>query len=224
MRERNGGGCDRLRPFSVIAIWAGIVLARCRGGTVTSSQVSSGIGIMHLCWGLLSCLKRHSLRPGNGAELPRQFQSRQNLVCDQRLSTARPGSQGPVFIGIGGTHQSGLGTEGVRLLLESASPLLSSSEGSWIAGKLTKLAPYPEEPVPGAACPWGGVSTRGTEHPYVHASHTCLSTPLNQRSGQRVCSGRDGRVGDVGEMARSHFRSSISYLCVGVDWIGASVV
>ena len=25
------------------------------------------------------------------------------------------GSQGPVFVGIGGTHQSGLGTEGVRL-------------------------------------------------------------------------------------------------------------
>ena len=52
MRERNGGGCDRPRPFSVIASWAGIVLAKCRGGTVTSTQVSSGIGIMHLCWGL----------------------------------------------------------------------------------------------------------------------------------------------------------------------------
>ena len=44
----------------------------------------------------------------------------------------------------------------------------------------------------------GGASTRGTEHPYVHASHTCLSTPLNKRSGQRVSSGGDGRVGDVG--------------------------
>ena len=42
----------RARPFSAIAIWAGIVLAKCRGGTVTSAQVSSGIGIMHLCWGL----------------------------------------------------------------------------------------------------------------------------------------------------------------------------
>ena len=66
--------------------------------------------------GLLSCLERHSLRPKNGAELPRQVQSRHNLVCDQRLSTARPGSQGPVFVGIGGTHHSGLGPEGVRLL------------------------------------------------------------------------------------------------------------
>ena len=52
MRERNGGGCDRPRPFSVIAIWAGIVLAKCRGGTVTSAQVSSDIGSMHLCWRL----------------------------------------------------------------------------------------------------------------------------------------------------------------------------
>ena len=108
--------------------------------------------------------------------------------------------------------------------LESASPLLSSSEGSWITGKLTKLALNPEEPVPGAACPWGGASTRGTEHPYVHVSHTCLSIPLNKRSCQRVSSGRDGRVGGVGEMARSHFWSSVSYLCVGIDWIGASVV
>ena len=67
-------------------------------------------------WGLLSCLERHSLHPENGVELPRQLQSRHNLVCDQWLSTAEPGSQGPVFVEIGGTHQSGLGTEGVRLL------------------------------------------------------------------------------------------------------------
>ena len=66
--------------------------------------------------GLLPCLGRHYLRPENGAELPRQVQSRHDLVCDQRLSAARPESQGPVFDEIGGTHQSGLGTEGVRLL------------------------------------------------------------------------------------------------------------
>ena len=52
MRETNGGGCDRPRPFSVIAIWAGIVPVKRRGGTVASAQVSSGIGIMHVCWGL----------------------------------------------------------------------------------------------------------------------------------------------------------------------------
>ena len=66
--------------------------------------------------GLVSCLEKYSLRPENWAKLLRQFQSRHNLVCDQRLSTARPGYQGPVFVGIGGTHQSGLGTEGVRLI------------------------------------------------------------------------------------------------------------
>ena len=65
--------------------------------------------------GLLLCFGRHSLRPEYGAELPRQFQSRHNLVCDQRLSAAKPGSQDPVFVEIEGTHQSGLGTEGVRL-------------------------------------------------------------------------------------------------------------
>ena len=65
---------------------------------------------------LLPCLGRHSLRPENGAELPRQIQSRHDVVCDQRLSAARPESQGPVFDEIGGTHQSGLGTEGLRLL------------------------------------------------------------------------------------------------------------
>ena len=56
------------------------------------------------------------MRPENGAESPRQVQSRHDFVSDQRLSTARPESQGLVFVEIGGTHQSGLGTEGVRLL------------------------------------------------------------------------------------------------------------
>ena len=61
--------------------------------------------------GLLPCLGRHSLRPENGAESPRH-----DLVCDQRLSAARPESQGSVFDEIGSTRQSGLGTEGVHLL------------------------------------------------------------------------------------------------------------
>ena len=66
--------------------------------------------------GLLPCLERHFLRPENSAESPRQVQSRHDLVCDQRLSTARPESEGPVLDEIGGTHQFGLGTEGVYLL------------------------------------------------------------------------------------------------------------
>ena len=66
--------------------------------------------------GLFHCLGKHCLRPENGVELPRQFQSRHNLVCDLRLSAVRPGSQCPVFGEIGGTHQSVLGTEGVCLL------------------------------------------------------------------------------------------------------------
>ena len=128
--------------------------------------------------GLLSCLERHSLRPENGAELPRQFQSRHNLVCGQWLSTARPGSQGPVFVGIGGTYRFGLGTEGVRLLVvgitiavierrfmdsRQADQAIAEPRGTRTRGRISV----------------GGASTRGTERPYVHASHTCLSTPLN---------------------------------------------
>ena len=40
MRGRNGGGCDRSRPFSIIAILAVVVLTKCRGSTVTSAHVS----------------------------------------------------------------------------------------------------------------------------------------------------------------------------------------
>ena len=47
MRGRNGGGCDRPRPFRVIAIWTGFVLAQSRGVTVTGAQYSGGIGVMH---------------------------------------------------------------------------------------------------------------------------------------------------------------------------------
>ena len=69
-----------------------------------------------------------------------------------------------------------------------------------------------------------GASMRGTEHPYVRTSCACPPTPLNDRSGQGVSPGRDGRVGGMVEMARSQCRSSISYLCVGVSWTDASVV
>ena len=64
---------------------------------------------------------------------------------------------------------------------------------------------------------------RWTKHPYARTSCACPPTPLNHRSGQGVSSGRDGRVGGMVEMARSQCMSSTSYLCVGVDWIGASV-
>ena len=39
--------------------------------------------------GLLPCLGRYSLRPENGAESPRQVQSRHDLVCDQRQLRGR---------------------------------------------------------------------------------------------------------------------------------------
>ena len=51
MRGRNGGGCDRPRPFSIIASLAVVALTKCRGRTVASAHVSCCIDIMHWCWG-----------------------------------------------------------------------------------------------------------------------------------------------------------------------------
>ena len=50
LRSWNGEGGDRPRPLITIAIWVGFVLAENRRGTVTRAQVSSNIGILHLCW------------------------------------------------------------------------------------------------------------------------------------------------------------------------------
>ena len=98
---------------------AGVPLRAPKSAVALVLCIGAG-GSEHLAhdeWGgLLPCLGRHSLRPENGAELPRQFQSRHNIVCDLRLSAVRPGSQVPVFGEVGDTHQSGLGTEDLRLL------------------------------------------------------------------------------------------------------------
>ena len=128
---------------------------------------------------LLLCLGRHSLRPENGVESPRQVQSRHDLVFDQRLSAARPEPQGPVSDEIGGTHQSGLGTEGVHLLWSLHHRYFHREGDSRMSGKLTKPALNLEEPTPVGACPWGGAIARGTEHPYVRTSCVSVPTPLN---------------------------------------------
>ena len=69
MRGRNGGGCDRPRPFSIIAILAVVVLTKCRGSTVTKLlhwYYAVVLGALS-SWpmmsgeGLLPCLGRHSL-------------------------------------------------------------------------------------------------------------------------------------------------------------------
>ena len=49
IRGGNGWGCDRPRPFRVIAIWTSFVLAQCRGSTVTGAQFSGGIGVLRSC-------------------------------------------------------------------------------------------------------------------------------------------------------------------------------
>ena len=60
---------------------------------------------------LLPYVGRHSLRPGDGAESPRQGQALHDLVRDQRLLPASSEAHGPKSGQTGGTHQSELGTE-----------------------------------------------------------------------------------------------------------------
>ena len=78
--------------------------------------------------------------------------------------------------------------------LESASPLLSSSEGSWIAGKLTKLALNPEEPVSRPTCPWGGGEREGDRAP-VCPCLAYLSLHTSELTYQSVCRFRPKRQG-----------------------------
>ena len=128
--------------------------------------------------GLLPCLERHYLRPKNGAELPRQFQSRHNLVCDLRPSAVRPGPKVRclarlrahtnldwarrvcVYFGVGIT------TAVIkREFVNSSQADQASTEprGTHTCGSMSVR----------------GAITRGTEHPYVRVSCTYLSTPLN---------------------------------------------
>ena len=61
--------------------------------------------------GLVSYAGRYSLRPGDGAESPRQGQALHDLVRDQRLFAASSEAYGPASGQTGDTHQSVLGTE-----------------------------------------------------------------------------------------------------------------
>ena len=128
--------------------------------------------------GLLPCLGRHSLRPENGAESPRQVQSRHDLVCDQRLAAARPESQGPVFDEIGGTHQSGLGTEGVRHFGVCITTAVIEREFMNIR-QADQACTEPRGTHARGSMSVGGAIARGTEHPYVRVACTSVSTPLN---------------------------------------------
>ena len=94
LRSPNGEGSDRPRPFIIIAIWAGFVLAENRGGTVRRAQVSSGTLCYALVLGSLSCLlmvsggvffplKKSSLRSENRAE----FRGRGNRGTALRNTT-----------------------------------------------------------------------------------------------------------------------------------------
>ena len=61
--------------------------------------------------GLLPYVGRHSLRPGDGAESPRQGQALHDLVRDQRLYPPSSEAHGPASGQPGDTHQTELGAE-----------------------------------------------------------------------------------------------------------------
>ena len=142
-------------------------------------------------------------------------------MCNQRLSAARSESQGPELFEIGGTRQSGMGTEGVRLLwsLHHHCCHRGGVHGYQAGGSTESRGTRTRGSISGREA-----SVRGTEHPYVRTSCACPPTPLDYRSGQGVSSGRDGSVGGVVRRARSQCWVSICYLCVGVNWWGVSVV
>ena len=133
---------------------------------LSSRPIMSGLG-------LLPWSGRHFLRPENGAELPPQRVAAQSCVrptavsCEAGVPVSggcRDWGHTPMWIRHGGCVST----------LQSASPLLSSSGSSWIAGRLTKPVLNPEEPLPGEACPWVGRGRGGQSSfmsvPRVHIS------------------------------------------------------
>ena len=89
---------------------------------------------------------RHSLRPGDGAESPRQGQALHDLVPDQRLLAASSQVHCPVFSQTGGTHKSELGAERESLRRHHGGIVRAKIHES---GKLTRLAPRGTEDCPG---------------------------------------------------------------------------
>ena len=162
-------------------------------GALSSRPIMSGMG-------LLPCLGRHFPRPENDAELPPQCESRHSLVCDQRTVSCEAGVPVSGVCRDWGHTPIRSGHGGCASTLESASPLLSSSESSWIAGKRTKLALNPEEPVTEAACPWGGRARGGQSAPVCPCLGylSRLTSELTFRSVGQFRLKRQGqrRVGD----------------------------
>ena len=152
--------------------------------------------------GLLPWSGRHFLRPENGAELPPQCESRHNLVCDQRLSAARPESQCSVVVEIG-AHAN---LDWARRVCVNFAVGITAAVVKWEFMDSRQADQASAEP---RGTPTRGSMSvcwarpRGTELLYVRTSCACLPTPLKYRSGQGVSSGRDGRVGSMVEMARS---------------------
>ena len=127
LRRSNGGCGSRTRLFAVVAFWAGFVLAKNRGDTITRAQVSSGIcftlaleplgslpmmkggGLLFLQKGIL-CVQRTGRNDRNrnsrGTALRNTNDCRLWGKCESRLgahtSLGRTRKGGRVFVAIKG--------------------------------------------------------------------------------------------------------------------------
>ena len=90
-------------PFQGLNSAVALVLCNGAGGSEPLAHDEWG--------GLLPYVRRNSLRPGDGAESPRQGQALHDLVRDQRMRPASSEAHGQVSDQTGGTHQSELGAE-----------------------------------------------------------------------------------------------------------------
>ena len=98
--------------------------------------------------GLLPCVGRHPLRPGDGVESPRQGQALHDLERDQRLHVASSEARCLVSGQIEGTHQSELGAKRESLrrphgdIVRAKIHFRTKCEGrrherdGWVAGKV----------------------------------------------------------------------------------------
>ena len=113
-----------------------------------------------------------------GAELPRQVQSRHNLVCDQRLSTARPGPKVRCLSGLR-AHINLDWARRVCVYFRVGITIAVIKRRFMDNKQADQASAVPRGTRTQGSMSVGRASTRGTEHPYVPASQACLSTPLN---------------------------------------------
>ena len=136
------------------------MLSRCRGSTVEALKLAEALV---LCLGAGGSEQlAHNEWAGSSSLFRKAFSaSRKWCGMTAAVRVAAQSCVGPTAVSCEvGVPRSGVCRDWGHTPIwsghggcASASPLLSSSESSWMAGMLTKPALNPEEPIPGAACP-----------------------------------------------------------------------